>query len=97
VDPNAVAVDPNLQALHSQVAPNPSNGRIHVAIELPVSEMVGARLLSLNGQEILSIDPVRIGDGSKSLEIDGSKCAAGIYFLEIKVGEQVLRHKVVIQ
>ncbi len=97
VDPNAVAVQQTLPQLQAHITPNPAEGKVVVSFQLPENEFISLRVLGLNGQEIYRSNPTLMQAGTQSLDFDGSEIAQGIYFLELKVGENLLRRKLVMQ
>lgn len=97
VDPNATAIDPASEMLGSHVWPNPSTGQVQIDFELTTVADVTLRLLDLRGKEVKKLATVTLDAGLRTIGLDASACAAGIYFVELQVADAIVRHKVVIQ
>jgi PKD domain/Secretion system C-terminal sorting domain len=97
VDPNAIAVDPNMSDLQATVWPNPSQGQIQVDFQLTAAEQVRLRLLDLRGSVVVDGASRTIEAGTQRLSLDASAVAQGIYIAELWVGERAQHFKVVLQ
>jgi hypothetical protein len=80
-------------AVHlSAPRPNPSSGPVEIRLDLPESRAVTARVLDVRGRSIATIAHERIlPSGPSVLRWDGRDdadhpVAAGLYFVQVKVG-----------
>ncbi|MBZ0265869.1 carboxypeptidase regulatory-like domain-containing protein [bacterium] len=68
------------------VFPNPFNPSTTIAFTLKEATKVHASVFNLLGQEVATIVNQRLSSGQHQVVIDGSKLAAGIYFLNFEAG-----------
>ena len=72
--------------------PNPSNGNLTVTWKL-TSEESNIKIYNVLGRLILSKN---INDGQQRLDLNMTKEASGIYFIKLKVGNRLMRKKLII-
>lgn len=75
--------------------PNPFNDVLNVRFDLPQPTSVKISLVSTTGQVVSNLYDKGISDGNYSVGINSESLSAGVYFLNIKVGEFSSNHKVV--
>jgi hypothetical protein len=78
---------------HIQVFPNPFTDKLQVTFEGAASPDFGLNLYSLDGKMVVSAT----GKTADGYVLDRGNMAIGIYVLEIVIGEDVLRGKVVVE
>lgn len=80
-----------------RIYPNPSNGKIYIECELESPSQLSIEMFDLMGKNVASIYPSAIEE-SKQLTIlsDQSKLSSGIYFLKLKVNDEVTNVKLII-
>ncbi|MBN1425489.1 T9SS type A sorting domain-containing protein [Candidatus Fermentibacteria bacterium] len=78
------------------LGPNPTQGRVTVALNLNTAGTVNAGIYNLNGQLVQTLHKGMMTAGSHELTWDGSTAAAGIYFARVTSGSQNLAAKVVL-
>jgi hypothetical protein len=79
-----------------QVFPNPASGMITITSASPWIETVQLRITDVAGNLMLSQFEQGIGT-DKNLNLDLTRFAKGIYFLEVKTNSNTMQHKVIIQ
>jgi hypothetical protein len=82
-------------AEYTKILPNPSNGNFSVQIKLATAKMVSMQLVDASGKRILQI-PAQKRNGISRIPINISGVPAGVYFLQIKINEQTVVEKVVV-
>jgi hypothetical protein len=79
------------------VYPNPSKGLTCIQLSSTSSTKIDVRLLNLMGQTVEEIYSGNIDSGEKRVWFNTTNCAAGIYLVEVRNGNQVVRQKVVVR
>ncbi len=69
------------------VSPNPSNGNMHVAYEIPQNAKGTFSIYDLMGKQILSYP---LNSGKNTLTISGADIDAGIYFYRATAGNKLI-------
>ncbi|MCC6720767.1 MAG: T9SS type A sorting domain-containing protein [Bacteroidia bacterium] len=87
---NAVATDIN-------VSPNPAKDIVKVSYNLTNPYIVSLSLYDINGKQVTETITDKQSTGANSLTLNTSDLNSGIYFYELKVGNESKRFKVVIQ
>ncbi len=82
-------------AEYTKILPNPNNGNFSVQIKLTTQKTVSIQMIDANGKRILQI-PAQKRNGINRIPINLSGLAAGIYFLQIKINEQTVVEKILI-
>lgn len=93
---NTVGLNPTLFSMAPSVYPNPHNGRFTLSFSLNESRPVGLRIATITGQVMLEEDLGEVA-GLYEQVYDVSEFARGVYFVELTIGEQKIRTKVVYQ
>jgi hypothetical protein len=96
VDPNAPVAIGGAMDTGVQVWPNPSKGLFYVDLTLETSEVVGLRVLGLDGRLVQWIPSTRMESGAQRLLVDGTALAQGIYVLELQIGGRLIVQKLVV-
>lgn len=80
------------------IFPNPNKGQFTVLIEAPEAgaEPVQLRLVNALGQYFYGLDAV-LQNGKGAFQIDRSGLAAGLYWMEIRIGDQRTGRKIVVE
>jgi hypothetical protein len=78
------------------VFPNPSNGKSTVALLLGREDNVTVKLINMLGAEEFSYE-ARLEKGIHSVDINGSKLSAGIYFVQVVVGNKTTVEKLIVR
>ena len=84
---------PNLQ--HT-IFPNPTQGQATLRFELPSAGSVSYNLVDMMGKEVIAGASVQYAAGLNDIQINTSQLAPGLYFYNLKVGNQVFSNKLVI-
>lgn len=79
-----------------KVFPNPASGMITISSDAGWADSAHLRLTDVSGNLVLS-DFIEHAGSGKSLFLDVSRVAKGIYFLEVKTHAQIMQHKVIVQ
>jgi hypothetical protein len=79
---------------HFSVSPNPSSGRINVALKLNRLKTVWFQLTDINGKTVYESRPEKMsGNHSVAIDLD---VAAGVYYLRTMIGNESFVEKIVI-
>lgn len=80
-----------------KIYPNPSNGKIYIECEFDAPSELSIELFDLMGKNVANIYPSAMEE-SKQVTIlsDQSKLSSGIYFLKLKVNDEVTNVKLII-
>ncbi len=76
--------------------PNPANDRLFLSISSEESQKIAVNLLNAFGQEVASNPEMTLQAGTNSKTLDVSALSAGIYYLNLKMDNQILTKKIVI-
>ncbi|MCS7028080.1 MAG: choice-of-anchor J domain-containing protein [Bacteroidia bacterium] len=87
----------DLQNTEVNVYPNPFVGQTHVQFNLAKQENVSIRILDLTGKEVGFYNQGTMDAGSYTITLDASGLAAGMYLMNINIGNQVITKKIEIQ
>lgn len=88
---------PHFRFRLAQNHPNPFSDKTIISFELDHTEEVKIQVLDINGQAIQLISHQTFSAGDHHLIWSGKELAAGIYLLELRVGNQIQHRKMVIQ
>lgn len=78
------------EALSVQIAPNPSAGMFRISVQTTSSEKIEARIIDIHGR---GMEQFFLAPGINKYA--GSRLKAGVYFLEVRQGEQRKIHKLI--
>ncbi|MCR4417419.1 MAG: M20/M25/M40 family metallo-hydrolase [Ignavibacteria bacterium] len=84
------------QLILYQNYPNPFNPTTQIKFYLPTDGLVEVNIYNLQGQLIQSLINEKLDGGFHSLQFDGSKLSSGLYFYELKFGQQRLIQKMLL-
>ncbi|MBD3170326.1 MAG: T9SS type A sorting domain-containing protein [candidate division Zixibacteria bacterium] len=70
--------------------PNPFNARTNVSFGLPVDGNVELNVYNLGGQKVATILDGYLQAGNHSVSWDASTVSSGVYFYQLKTGDEVL-------
>lgn len=87
---NAVATDVN-------ASPNPASDYIEVSYNLTNHYEVSLTLYDINGKNVLTPVSDKQNTGHNSIRLNTSELNSGIYFYELKVGNESKRYKIIIK
>ncbi|MBE0648896.1 MAG: T9SS type A sorting domain-containing protein [Bacteroidales bacterium] len=83
--------------LLSQTYPNPVRDLTSMVLNLAKPADVKVSVYSLLGQQVLSLDKGILNAGSHQLVIDAAGLKTGVYFISVKVGDQVQTRKMIVE
>ena len=95
-DTSGVFVTEQLEAGNVSVFPNPSNGIFNVGMDLAGAHHVTVAIQNLQGKEVAQHD-LGMVSGEATQEFDLSTMAAGLYFVKIRVDEDFVVRKLIIE
>ncbi|MCY7409431.1 MAG: T9SS type A sorting domain-containing protein [Chitinophagales bacterium] len=97
--PGAVPTPPvaSDQSLEVNISPNPFSTSTTIQFNLNEASNVSIKLFSMEGKEVKTICNENFTEGDHQSELDRKEIAAGIYFLQFKMNDQVVMKKMVIQ
>ena len=75
----------------NQNYPNPFNPNTVISYQLPASSTVQLSVFDNLGRKVTTLVDSRQQSGSHSVKFDGSALASGIYFYELRVGDNIQR------
>ncbi len=79
----------NLHAYNFKVYPNPFSEKLAISYELVHNQKVRIQLLDMMGRTVSTLVNDVQSSGSKHLEIRQSELAAGVYLLQIQIGDRL--------
>ena len=81
-----------------KVFPNPSDGRFQLSIDYQGTEKITAKVYDITGKLIKDIsEELAREDQAVNSQVDLETPKAGIYFLRVEIGNQVLTKKIIIR
>ncbi|MEM9022292.1 MAG: T9SS type A sorting domain-containing protein, partial [Bacteroidota bacterium] len=80
-----------------RVYPNPTRGLVTVAWKTPLEEAIMLQVRNSLGQVILSRPVLSPSQQQQQQQLDLAPFAQGIYYLEVRIGEQSVFHKLIVQ
>ena len=94
---NTIAISTRNAGVYANFYPNPSNGELSVEINLIADETVRINMVDMNGKLIRSGQWDRLA-GNHQLNISDwtQNSPAGIYFMDVRIGWQTIREKIVL-
>lgn len=78
--------------------PNPFNFKVKIEIESATKQSISVKIYNLKGQFITSLNTTNLSSGNLSWngkDANNKPVASGIYYLQVKQGEQVVNKKLV--
>jgi hypothetical protein len=89
---------PNSTGLSLEVAPNPTNGRSWLSLQLPVEQFFRVEMFDCLGRHIQTVQaPIHRAAGAITLPLDLSNVTPGVYLVQVRTGAEVQTIKVVKQ
>jgi hypothetical protein len=76
------------------IYPNPFENYTNVSFTMNSTEKVELNLYDVTGKVVYSLNPGELNAGSHSLKIDAQDLRPGIYFVSLKIGDNLLSKKV---
>jgi hypothetical protein len=89
-----VGVEESVDASAVSVYPNPVNGVAKVNMTLANSENVVVEIYNAVGQKVASVNYGDLAAGAHNLDVDFSSLEAGVYYVNVTTGTQVISKKV---
>lgn len=89
-----VGVEESVDANAVNVYPNPVNGVAKVNMTLANSENVVVEIYNAVGQKVASVNYGDLAAGKHNLDVDFSSLEAGVYYVNVTSGTQVISKKV---
>jgi hypothetical protein len=74
--------------------PNPMREKAFVRFELEQSETVELSVFSSTGKVVYSSGQLMFGAGSQIIPVDGTRMSPGIYFVKLRIGDQMVTKKI---
>jgi hypothetical protein len=94
---NCLRLESNTLEANALVYPNPARDRATLRFEAPESGDVLVNVLDLNGRRVWSTQSAAM-NGTNEIQLSfGQAPAAGMYFVELRMGELVERVKVMVE
>lgn len=88
---DGIAVASNINA-----SPNPANDVVTVSYFLVNPATVTVSLFDMNGRQVVGSVTDKQGAGDNSLQLNTSELEAGLYFYEVKIGNDSKRYKLMV-
>ena len=93
-----VILDKEKLAEQLKIYPNPSEGRFQITLDQRVTEKVTAKVYDITGKLIKDISrDLIVGESSLTADIDLESPQAGIYFLRLRIGNNMLTKKIIVK
>lgn len=83
-------------ATHINASPNPANDLVTISYFLVNPSTVTVSLFDMNGRQVVGSVTDKQGAGSNSLQLNTSELEAGLYFYEVKIGNDSKRYKLMV-
>ncbi|MCB2378429.1 glycosyl hydrolase [Hymenobacter sp. BT635] len=96
IDPTVLAAKGTLPDLTLQTYPNPAAHTLHLALDLPTAALAHIDLQTTTGRHVRTALHQQLAAGHQQLSIPVRDLAAGVYLLEMKIGNAVLHRKVTV-
>ncbi len=81
----------------SQNYPNPFNKSTAINISLKTSENVSVEIFNTVGQKVYTTASEKLGIGTHTFNIDGTKLTSGVYFYTVRVGNNKVTNRMIVQ
>ena len=81
----------------SQNYPNPFNGQTYVNVSLTEGVNLSLEVYTLTGQLVSSNQYGYTPQGTRTLSINGSNLASGVYFYTVTAGDNKVTHKMIVE
>ncbi len=91
------AIDETAFVNDLKVYPNPFHGEARVSFDLVSAEQVRIDLVDIVGKKLMSKDFGMMGTGHQEVRISAGNIPAGIYFLQVVIGNQHTSRKVTLK
>lgn len=88
-----VGIDESAAAIGLQVYPNPFSNQTNVYYTVEGMEDVNVRVYNLTGQEVYANDLGLQTAGQHNFQINGENFAAGMYVMNLSIGNKTVSHK----
>lgn len=92
---NEVAT-PSTEVSLFQSFPNPTSGMTTIRFDLPTAQNVSLELVNMYGQSVGVLAQGSMTAGMHEVEVNTAELASGIYFYNLKAGEEVLTKKMIV-
>ncbi len=83
------------QPMNLKVAPNPFNNYTLISYYLIESAVVDLKVYSITGQTVYSMPNMKQTKGNHEIEINGNRLNQGLYFYQLKIGNQSYSGKLI--
>lgn len=77
------------------LSPNPANESVWIYLELPATVNVDIQVVNALGQLVVPLGQQTLPSGRQSIELDIRALTSGLYFVEIRTGEESVTKKLV--
>lgn len=93
---NVVSVSEEALNASLNVYPNPVRETAEVAFELPVADQVAVQVINLMGEAVFTADFGVVTPGMFQQQIDFSDVAAGLYLMNVTVGDALITKQITV-
>jgi hypothetical protein len=80
---------------NTHIYPNPATGKSQVEIHLASTQHVQITLKSLLGEEVATVADTEMNAGTQKVDISNYLKTAGVYFVTVKIGNEINTHRLV--
>jgi hypothetical protein len=81
----------------SQNMPNPVHGLSVINVRMDHSAPLSLEVYNVAGVKVMTLDKGTVNTGMYTFTVDGSKLQAGIYFYTVKMGDETISKKMIVQ
>jgi len=92
-----VGVGEKIKSTDLTVYPNPFNGKSNVSFYLNSSQDVTIDVYNVVGKKISTINAGTLNEGSQIVEFDGSELTKGVYFIRMRINNELISKKIIIE
>lgn len=91
-----VGLEENKKESILSIYPNPASGVVNISFEIDHTDQVSVMVTNMLGEVVMNTGETTREAGQQFLSIDGADFPNGVYFVNLKVGEQMITEKLII-
>lgn len=84
------------ESFNLNVFPNPSNGEVNIAFDMPLERNIKVDVLDVTGRTVAHLMNASVL-GSRNLQWNSANVSNGVYMIQLRVGEQIFSRKLIVE